>query len=33
MIIWDTTLNSVLLTLLQPTLYASYLEKWLLEGS
>ena len=29
MIIWDTTLNSVLLTLLQPTLYTSYLEKWL----
>ena len=33
MIIWDTTLNSVLLTLLQPTLYRSYLEKWLLEDS
>jgi hypothetical protein len=29
MIIWDTTLNSVLLTLLQPTLYTSYIEKWL----
>jgi hypothetical protein len=31
MIIWDTALNSVLLTLLQPTLYASYLAKWLTE--
>ena len=29
MIIWDTTLNSVLLTLLQPTLYKSYIERWL----
>ena len=29
MIIWDTALNSVLLSLLQPTLFASYLEKWL----
>ena len=30
MIIWDTTLNSVLLTLLQPTLYKSYLRSWLM---
>ena len=29
MIIWDTTLNSVLLTLLQPALYTSYVERWL----
>lgn len=29
MIIWDTALNSLLLSLLQPTLFASYLEKWL----
>ena len=30
MYIWDTTLNSVLLTLLQPTLYKSYLRSWLM---
>ena len=30
MIIWDTTLNSVLLTLLQPSLFTSYIERWLM---
>eukprot|EP01047_Picozoa_sp_COSAG01_P011718 COSAG01_NODE_515_length_16042_cov_8.646553_4_plen_133_part_00 len=29
MIIWDTALNAHLLTLLQPSLFASYVERWL----
>ena len=32
MIIWDTTLNSVVLALLQPALFRTYLDRWLTMG-